>query len=425
MTRERLRICMLTTFYPPFHFGGDAIAVQRLSKALVRAGHDVTVVHDVDAFRALATDGPSIVEAGDHDEGVTVVRLESRLRTLSPLLTQQAGRPVVHGRRLRRLLGDGRFDVVNFHNVSLIGGPGVLGMGGDAVRLYMAHEHWLVCPTHVLWRYRRELCTARHCIRCQLSYRRPPQLWRLTGTLERALHRVDAFIAMSEFSRDKHREFGFPHEMEVLPAFLPADDALVRDTQGPPPHPRPYFLFAGRLEQIKGVDELIACSDGYPDADVLVAGTGDHEDALRRLSANNPRVHFLGQVPPDALAAYYRDAVALIMPSRCFETFGLGLIEAFRQGTPVVARRLGPFPEIVNQAGAGLLFDTVAELQHAMRRIQGEPGLRDRLSAAGRDAFVHRWTDDVVVPRYLDIIHRAAERAGKLRGSTTQTRVVA
>ena len=60
-----------------------------------------------------------------------------------------------------------------------------------------------------------------------------------------------------------------------------------------------------------------------------------------------------------------------------------------------------------------------------MRRIQCEPGLRDQLSAAGREAFRHRWTDDVVVPRYLDIIHRAAERTGKLQRPTWQAKVVA
>ena len=48
-----LRFCMVTTFYPPYSFGGDAIGVQRLSRALVRRGHDVTVVHDTDAFRVL------------------------------------------------------------------------------------------------------------------------------------------------------------------------------------------------------------------------------------------------------------------------------------------------------------------------------------------------------------------------------------
>jgi hypothetical protein len=55
-----------------------------------------------------------------------------------------------------------------------------------------------------------------------LHYRRPPQLWRYTRYLERQLDRVDAFIAMSEFSRRKHHDFGFPKEMEVLPYFLRA-----------------------------------------------------------------------------------------------------------------------------------------------------------------------------------------------------------
>ena len=57
-----------------------------------------------------------------------------------------------------------------------------------------------------------------------LSYRRPPQLWRYTGAVGRAARHVDAFIAMSEFSRAKHAEFGFEPEMEVVPYFLPDPD---------------------------------------------------------------------------------------------------------------------------------------------------------------------------------------------------------
>src|ERR1700682_4580848 len=44
-----LRFCFITTFYPPYNFGGDGIAVQRLARALIRRGHCVTVIHDVDA----------------------------------------------------------------------------------------------------------------------------------------------------------------------------------------------------------------------------------------------------------------------------------------------------------------------------------------------------------------------------------------
>src|SRR5947209_7940112 len=48
-----LKFCMVTTFYPPYHFGGDAIGVQRLARGLVRRGHEVTVIHDVDAYNLL------------------------------------------------------------------------------------------------------------------------------------------------------------------------------------------------------------------------------------------------------------------------------------------------------------------------------------------------------------------------------------
>ena len=44
-----LRIAMFTTFYPPYSFGGDAIGIQRMARALVARGHAVTVIHDIDA----------------------------------------------------------------------------------------------------------------------------------------------------------------------------------------------------------------------------------------------------------------------------------------------------------------------------------------------------------------------------------------
>ncbi len=420
-----LRIAMITTFYPPYSFGGDAIAIQRLSRALARRGHAVTVIHDVDAFNALHP-GPEPTESGHAEDGVAVVRLRSGLGVVSPLLTQQLGRPVFNGRRIRRVLDEGRFDIIHFNNVSLVGGPGVLS-AGEAVKVYEAHEHWLVCPSHVLWRHNREVCTGRECLRCVLSYRRPPQLWRYTGYLERQLSEIDLFIAKSEFSRRKHAEFGFAREMEVLPYFLtdPSDGAsgaagspgqqgskVDSARAGGPPHERPYFLFVGRLEKIKGLDDVIPVFARRGDADLLIAGDGTYGEHLRRLAGGNPRVRFLGRVSPDELDRYYRHAVALIVPSICYETFGIILIEAFRQRTPVIARRIGPFPEIVEACGGGELFETPEELVAAMDRLSGDPAHRERLAEAGLRGFRERWSENAVVPRYLDLVRRAAETGG-------------
>ncbi len=407
-----LRICMVTTFYPPFSFGGDGIAIQRLSRALVRRGHDVTVVHDEDAFRALhpgsVPDRPEV----DDDEGVRVIRLRSRFGPLSPLLVQQFGRPVLHAARLRTLLAPGQWDVVNFHNVSLIGGPGILHYPTDAVTLYMAHEHWLVCPTHVLWRHRRERCDERECLRCLVTYRRPPQLWRYTGALERGLQRMDSVIAMSEFSRAKHREFGLQREMEVLPYFLPPA-AHGRPITEASPHERPFFFFAGRLERIKGLDDVLPVFADYPDADLVIAGEGDHGPTLRDQASGLRNVRFLGRLAPEMLADYYHHAIATIVPSVCFETFGIVLIEAFRQGSPVLARRVGPFPELLEQAGAGELFDTPGELLGALRRLQADPARRTRLAVAGREAVETHWAETTVVPAYLTLVGNAASRRGR------------
>lgn len=404
---------MLTTFYPPYNFGGDGIGVQRLSRALARRGHDVTVVHDTDAFNALTRNSKVEAPLRDSDEGVTVVRLASRAGTLSPLLVQQLGRPVLHARQLRALLAPGAFDVVTFNNISLIGGPGLLHYPTDAVSLYMAHEHWLICPTHVLWRFRKERCDERHCLRCVLSYHRPPQLWRYTGALRRGIAKVDTVVAMSEFSRRKHQEFGLQRSMEVLPYFLP--DATGADITPPPPRDRPYCFFAGRLELIKGLDDVIPVFAGLPEMDLIIAGDGDHAARLRELAAGIPNVHFLGRLPPEELSAYYRHAVATLVPSLCYETFGIVIIEAFRQGTPVVARRVGPFPELIERSGAGALFDDSSELAAILRGLLADTGKRDRLAANGIAAVKAHWTESVVVPGYLDIIRRAGATRGHAR----------
>lgn len=403
-----LRFCFPTTFYPPYSFGGDAVGVQRLARALVKRGHHVTVVHDVDAYNALHH-GP--LRAADSDgHGVEVVSLSSGAGALSPLLTQQTGRPTLNAGKLRELLDDGNFDVINFHNSSLIGGPGIFGYGGSATRLYMAHEHWLVCPTHVLWRHNRELCDRRECTRCQLAYHRPPQLWRHTGYLHDQLRHIDSFIAMSAFSRDKHYEFGFPRSMEVLPYFLPDPDPVAPQPAAAAhtsPHHRPYFLFVGRLEKMKGLEQVIPLFRDYQDADLLIAGDGSSSGALRALATGIAGVSFLGRVPLDNLREYYRHAIATVVPSVCFETFGIIIIESFKERTPVIARRLGPFPEIIDQASGGELFSTDGELLAALSRIQHDPAHRERLASSGYRAYVERWSESAVVPQYLEIVERA------------------
>jgi glycosyltransferase involved in cell wall biosynthesis len=190
--------------------------------------------------------------------------------------------------------------------------------------------------------------------------------------------------------------------------FLPdrAERDVVSTTASP--HQRPYFLFVGRLERIKGLDDVIPVFRQYKDADLLIAGDGTHGPILKRLAEGVPNVRFLGKLSSGELDNYYKHALALIVPSVGFETFGIILIEAFRQSTPVIARRIGPFPEIVKRSGGGELFGDPQELIAAMQRIQKDKAWRQRLSKAGYSAFVENWSESAVMPRYLDVVRKTA-----------------
>tara|TARA_R110002051_G_scaffold146786_2_gene219550 strand:- start:24500 stop:25795 length:1296 start_codon:yes stop_codon:yes gene_type:complete len=407
-----LRILMLTTFYPPYSFGGDGVSVQRMAQALARRGHEVTVVHDENAFVSLGGQIPEATfKAETLQDGVEVIGLRSRLGMMSNLLVQQTGRAVLHAKRLRRIVADKRPDILWHNNVSLMGAPGILD-NAASLRVYEAHEHWLVCPTHVLWRYDQKPCDTKQCLRCVLAHRRPPQLWRTTGVLSRQLSNMDLIIAKSRFSRDKHRAYGLKQDMEVLPLFLPPLATPSVSADSPLVHPKPYFLFVGRLEKIKGVQDLLPAMVRHGQADLLIAGDGDYAETLKAQAEGNPHVHFLGRLTPEALSAYYASAIASLVPSLCYETFGAILIESFRMGTPVIARRLGPFPEIIEAAGGGLLFETEDDLVAAMALMQDTSGTRARLAAAALRGFDVHWREDRVLSAYGMALARAARRQG-------------
>lgn len=407
---EPLRFCMITTFYPPYAFGGDAIFVYRLANTLARRGHQVDVIHCIDSYRAL-THGP-LPSGYPNEPGVTLHGLVSGVGMLSPLATYQTGFPVFKARKIRAILATRRFDVIHFHNPSLIGGPMLLRYG-DGVKLYTLHEYWLICPTHVLFKFQQEACVMPSCFRCTLAYHRPPQLWRYTGLLKAALRSVDAFIAPSLFTLRRHQDAGLDLPLVHLPHYV--GDA-AEDTQPPPARDdlglpaSPFFLFVGRLEKLKGLQTVIPLFRNYSEAHLVIIGDGDYAAALKELAAGCERIYFLGRLPPAQLRGIYARALALVVPSITFETFGQVIVEAYSVRTPVIARAIGPLPEIVTESGGGLLFRDVAGLLEAMERLRTDPALRDRLGESGYRAYRARWTEDVHMEGYLGLIEEIRAR---------------
>jgi glycosyltransferase involved in cell wall biosynthesis len=404
-----VRFLMVTTFFPPYNFGGDGAYVHRLSNELARRGHEVHVVHCKDAFFAKQRTPPSN-NVVSHPN-VTVHSLASGVGFLSPLSTQQTGRAFFKGRTVRQLVREVDFDVLHFHNMSLMG-LDTLRIA-DAIKLYTIHEHWLVCPTHVLFRYNRELCTKQTCITCQLVAGRPPQLWRYTPFLRDSVAEIDRFLCPSRFTMEKHRELGFEGPMTYLPYFLSREEERKAVYSEQSPHPRPYALFVGRLEKIKGVQNLIEIFRGYNGCDLVVIGDGGYQAELKELARDLPHVRFLGRLPYEAIRSWYRHALAVIVPSICYEVFGIVLLEAFVAGAPTLVPPLGALPEVVIESGGGVVYHSDEQLISTLERLRRQPGYRADLGARGHEAYIKLWSEDPHIDRYMDIIRELqAETSG-------------
>ena len=395
-----LRFCMINTFYPPYSFGGDGIFVHRLSNELAKRGHKVDVIHCIDSYRLGAGHDP-VTTYDDHPD-VAVHGIRSPLGFLSPLATQQTGYPLFKSSPILEILKKD-FDVIHYFNISLFG-PKILHYG-QGIKLYTMLEYWLVCPTHTLFRFNRAPCTQPYCFACSLAYKRPPQWWRYSNLLENSLKHVDAFIAPSRFTENIHRRLGLKSPMVHLPYFVPSTPTakpLGKTSE------KPYFLFVGRLEKLKGLHTVIPIFHRYQKAELLIAGTGDDDAPLKKLAGRYDHIRFLGHVSGPRLEDLYRHAVAVIVPSICFDVFPLVPIEAVSLGTPVIVRNLGGMPEVIEESGGGFIYDTDEELIAAMDRLLADSSYRNQLGQRGYDAYKKNWTAEVHFERYFKLIHEIA-----------------
>lgn len=171
---------------------------------------------------------------------------------------------------------------------------------------------------------------------------------RLLGTYRR---RVDGYVALTGFCRDKFVEGGLPAErIAIKPNFVEPDPG---ESTGPGQH----ALYVGRLSEEKGLDTLLAAwqrlGPGYP---LKIVGDGPLADEVARIAATLPDVECLGRLTGAALRALVTGARFVVFPSRVFENFPRIIVEAFAAGVPVIASRHGSMSCIVEDGVTGLHF---------------------------------------------------------------------
>lgn len=225
------------------------------------------------------------------------------------------------------------------------------------------------------------------------------------GAYEEPLLRADRLVAVSEHGRALLEGRGVPPgRVRVVP---PGFDRLATPAETPPVRsagPVRALCVAQWIPR-KGILTLAQAwaRDARPGAVLELVGETDADPAyavsVREAIASAPAGSVLVSGPVDdaALSDAYAAAGLFVLPSR-YEGYGMAYAEALSFGLPVVACEVGPVPDLVGREAALLVPpDDADALAEALDLLLGDPGLRDRMSAAARRRAneLSRWRDTV------------------------------
>jgi glycosyltransferase involved in cell wall biosynthesis len=140
-------------------------------------------------------------------------------------------------------------------------------------------------------------------------------------------------------------------------------------------------LFIGRLEIESGLGTLIEAVDFYPGARIAVIGAGPEQARI----AGHPRIRLLGPVGALEVRDRMDKAAYLVLPSLSYEDMPRPLVEAFANGLPVIASRIGRLAEMVEPGRNGLLFEA-GSARDLARRLAWADAFPEKMRQMGECA---------------------------------------
>ncbi|MEM7722602.1 MAG: glycosyltransferase [Pseudomonadota bacterium] len=384
--------------------GGSDVVYFKTGDLLTAAGHDCTYfasAHPANRAAATASYFPKAVENAQprRTEAHRFLFNASARAALTRLIAEQGPFDIAHLH-----IYHGRLTAAILEPLRRAGIPVVQTL----------HEYKPACPVYTMER------DGQVCEACLVHG--PTQVLRhrcKDGSLDRSLamlaeywaarllgdrRGIDRFICVSAFQRDIMRRAGLPEQkLRLLHNFVAPAPPMPQETADPQ---RPYLLYAGRIDRLKGVPMLIEAVKRTGDRLVL-AGDGPWSTQMAEAITDYPAISAMGFLQPDALQTLVAGARAVVVPSVWYENCPLSVLEAKALGVPVIAARIGGVPELVRDGVDGLLFRAgdVADLQRALAVFATSD--RDTMSAAAKDDATARFAPDVHLPRLLSIYDEA------------------
>lgn len=320
--------------------------------------------------------------------------------------------------RMERSIQDFQPDIIHIHNFFFILSPSIFRAAKNyrIPVVVTLHNYRLVVPCSQLYHSGKvcEKCLGKNPWRI-LIYRcyRDKFLYSLLRYrfyyLSQKIHNwwddIEVFIALTEFGREKLIQGGLPSVRIVVKPNSVKDPPAYETTR----YPGHGALYVGTLTSEKGVRELVrAWQDiDYP---LTILGEGPLKAELMR--DGREHISFRGIVSRGEVNSHLARCAFLVMPSICYEGFGLTIVEAMAMGKSVLASNIGAMKSIVTHGKNGLHFEAgnVLDLQSKVNTLISDPYLRTRLGQQARKDYLDHYTPEKNYESLMEIYSRAIER---------------
>jgi glycosyltransferase involved in cell wall biosynthesis len=228
---------------------------------------------------------------------------------------------------------------------------------------------------------------------------------------------VSAYIALTDFARNKFIQGGFPEEkIFIKPNYLQSD-------------PRPgegrgnYAFFVGRLTPEKGIETMIAAwKEIGHELPLQMAGDGPLAPEVQKASREMESVTWLKYLPRAEILERMKNASVLILPSTWYEGFPMIVAEAFAAGLPVIASNLGSLSSIVDHHRTGLHFEAgqASSLVEAVRWWLAHPAEAILMRSQARLEYETRYTAEANYQQLMQIYQAALDRCAGRESATVR-----
>jgi glycosyltransferase involved in cell wall biosynthesis len=199
--------------------------------------------------------------------------------------------------------------------------------------------------------------------------------------------------------------------VESIPCFIGPEGGKAREGA----------LFVGRLSREKGVETLLKATKIIGNRMPLkIVGSGPLAPLVQKTAFDKNGISWLGQRPILDVYGHMAKAEILIFPSEWYETFGRVAMEAFAQGTPVIASRIGACAEIVKHGHTGLLFEpgNARDLADRVIWAKEHPDEVARMGRKARTEYEAKYAPEINYTMLLDIYEKTIENHIKQQSRT-------